>query len=224
MYIHINKINGKRYIGLTKQTPEARWGIDGKNYKSSCPRFWNAIQKYGWDNFEHIVVKNGLSKNDACALEIQLIEQFMTQSEELGYNILSGGSAPSIPAEVRARMSEGMIGNKNGLGHACSEEKKRKISEAQKGRRLTEEHKEKLSAAKKGIPRGPMNDEIKKKISKSHAKLQVFCEETGVIYESVQACSRQLGLYATNVCKCCRGKIKTTGGYHLTYYNSTINA
>ena len=52
VYSHRNKINNKIYIGITKQNPTVRWGVDGKRYKDS-PRFWNAIQKYGWDNFEH---------------------------------------------------------------------------------------------------------------------------------------------------------------------------
>ena len=46
VYIHNNKINHKKYIGITKQKPEYRWGYNGCNYKES-PHFWNAIQKYG---------------------------------------------------------------------------------------------------------------------------------------------------------------------------------
>lgn len=50
VYIHTNKINQKKYVGITSKTPERRWGINGCNYKD-CPAFWNAIQKYGWEEF-----------------------------------------------------------------------------------------------------------------------------------------------------------------------------
>ena len=65
VYMHVNKANDKKYIGITKQTPEARWGTNGRNYQNRCPHFWSSIQKYGWNNFEHIVVASGLSKEDA---------------------------------------------------------------------------------------------------------------------------------------------------------------
>ena len=52
----------------------------------------------------------------------------------------------------------------------------------------------------------------------------IYCEETNTIYKSVQECARQLDIYATNISKVCQGKIKTTKGYHLRYYNDTINA
>ena len=217
VYQHRNKINGKRYIGITKQHPESRWGTDGANYKSS-PYFWGAIQKYGWDNFDHEVLHDELSREEACAEEVELIARFHTQDKEFGYNILEGGSAPSIPKEVREIMSIKMMGNKNGYGHRCSEEKKKKISEAQKGRKLTEEHKVKLSLAKKGRSHTPPSYETRKKISDAHEKTPVYGEETDTVYESIQACARSLGLYATLVCKCCKGKLKSTGGYHLRYY------
>ena len=63
VYMHKNKINGKVYIGITKQNPEHRWG-NGKNYKKGL-RFNNAIQKYGWDNFKHIILYKNLSKGQA---------------------------------------------------------------------------------------------------------------------------------------------------------------
>lgn len=223
VYQHINKINGKRYIGITKQNPESRWGTNGINYKSS-PYFYSAIQKCGWDNFDHEILFNGLTKEEACAKEIELIAYFQTQDKQHGYNIMEGGSAPTIPEEVRIVMSEKMRGNQNSLGHVCSEEKKRKISEAQRGRKLTEEHKAKLSIAKQGSHHAPPSAETRKKISNSHAKKQVYCEETDVIYESIRSCAKKLGLDPTAVCACCKGKHKSTHGYHLRYYNNTIKA
>ena len=217
-------MNGKRYVGITSQRPENRWGVNGNNYKNKCPHFWNAIQKYGWDNFDHLVVERHLSKEDACAMEIELIRIFNTQDRNHGYNTMSGGTAPSIPKEVRDKMSLSMMGNKNGLGHPCTDEKKRKISEAQKGRRLTKEHREKLSRAKAGVHRGTPREETRRKISNSHKKAPVYCEETNTVYPSIQECARQLGLQATNVCRCCKGKLKSTGGFHLSYHNNTINA
>lgn len=99
--------------------------------------------------------------------------------------------------------------------------KKHKISKAQKGRKLTEEHKMKLSKAKAGKTHASPSEETKKKISDSHDKKPIYCIETNTVYPSVQECARQLKLYATNICKCCKGKIKSTGGYHLQYYNNT---
>ena len=218
VYQHINKINGKRYIGITKQVPSQRWGVNGINYRDKSPRFWAAICKYGWDNFEHIIISDGIEKNEACEMEIKLIKEYRTQERDFGYNILEGGSAPELPEEVRKRMSKSMMGNKNGLGHVCSEEKKKKISDAQKGRKLTPEHRKALSLAKKGKSHASPSEETRKKISESHDKNQVLCIENGVVYESIHDCARKLNLHATNVCKCCKGKIKSTGGYHLTYY------
>ncbi len=51
LYYYENKINGKMYIGQTdKKTLEARAGKDQIQYKG-CKAFYNAIQKYGWNNF-----------------------------------------------------------------------------------------------------------------------------------------------------------------------------
>ena len=75
VYQHKNKINGKIYIGITMQKPEIRWGKNGNNYKSS-PHFYSAIQKYGWDNFEHNILFTGLTKEEACLKEQELIQYF----------------------------------------------------------------------------------------------------------------------------------------------------
>lgn len=221
VYQHKNKINGKVYIGITMQEPEQRWR-HGEGYKSS-PHFYAAIQKYGWDNFEHNILYQNLTKEEACKKEQELIAKYNSMDREFGYNSTSGGDIFTMNKETKQKISQALMGNKNGLGHPCSEEKKKKISEAQKGRHLTEEHKQKLSeAAKKRHT--PCSEQAKGNIRKASHKKPVYCEELDTVFESVQECSRQLSISATNISKLCNGRGKTLKGYHLRYYDDTINA
>lgn len=219
VYKHVNKINNKMYIGITKQIPQNRWGNNGRNYKKSCPRFWSAITKYGWDNFEHLIIAENLNRDDACKLEIKLIAENKTQDKDFGYNILEGGSAPKLTEEIRHKMSLAMRGNKNGLGHKCSKEKAKKISEAQKGKVFSNETRLKMSIAKKGKRSQPCSEEKKKKISDSHKKTPIYCVETQITYKSIQSCAKILNIEATTICACCKGRIKSTHGYHFHYSN-----
>ena len=221
VYQHKNKINGKVYIGITKQEPEQKWR-HGQGYKSS-PHFYAAIQKYGWDNFEHNILFQNLTKEKACKKEQELIAKYHSMDREFGYNSTSGGDIFTMNEETKQKISQSMIGNKNGLGHPCSEEKKKKISKAQKGKHLTEEHKQKLSEAAKNR-HTPCSDQAKENIRKASHKKPIYCEELKTVFESVQECSRQLGIPATNISKLCKGRGKTLKGYHLRYYDDTINA
>lgn len=222
VYQHKNKINGKIYIGITSQKPEDRWGSQGCNYKSS-PHFYSAIQKYGWNNFEHNILFTGLTKEQACLKEQELIKEYDLMNREFGYNSTSGGDIFVMNEETKQKISQAMIGNQNALGHPCSEEKKKKIRDAQKGRKFTEEHKQKLSEAAKNR-HVPCSEEKKQILKEKSHKKSVYCEELDKIFESVQECSRQLGIPATNISKLCNGRGKTLKGYHLRYYNDTINA
>lgn len=89
VYCHRNIINNKLYIGISKDVKK-RWSNNGKQYKK-CVYFYRAIEKYGWDNFEHIIIVDNISKEIACALEKELIEKYKTQDENFGYNIANGG-------------------------------------------------------------------------------------------------------------------------------------
>lgn len=91
IYVHKNKINEMKYIGMTCRNPKIRFGKEGKNYKNS-PRFFNAIKKYGWNNFEHIILFGGLSKKEAEEKEKELIKSYKTTEREFGYNIAKGGN------------------------------------------------------------------------------------------------------------------------------------
>ena len=81
--------SGKVYIGITSQKPEHRWN-NGDGYKGRT-YFWNAIQKYGWENFEHEILYTGLSKQEAGEKEKELIELYDSTDKNKGYNLSTGG-------------------------------------------------------------------------------------------------------------------------------------
>lgn len=135
IYIHTNKTNGKKYIGQTIQNPEKRWD-NGNGYKSST-HFYSAIKKYGWDNFEHEV-----RRCPDCLLDVMesnLIKYYDTTNPDKGYNCDSGGNRNKRHSEeTKRKMSEARkgkyVGEKNSFyGRTHSEETKRKISESLKG-------------------------------------------------------------------------------------------
>lgn len=112
VYVHTSPSN-KAYIGITSKDIKERWGLDGSHYKKN-KHFWNAIQKYGWDNFKHEVLFENLTKEKACKIEILLIALFNTQNPYFGYNISPGGELGFT-------------------GCHLSDETKQKISTANKG-------------------------------------------------------------------------------------------
>lgn len=97
VYIHISPSN-KKYVGITSRPVEERWK-NGLGYIKN-DHFYRAILKYGWDNFQHIIIANHLSKKDACNLEIELIKKYNSNDYNYGYNISSGGESgkKSVPS------------------------------------------------------------------------------------------------------------------------------
>lgn len=89
VYMHINNANGKKYIGITSGDPLKRWQ-NGKGY-SKNKHFYDAIVRYGWDNFTHLILYTGISKEEACKHEKKLIKKYNTQDKANGYNLTDGG-------------------------------------------------------------------------------------------------------------------------------------
>lgn len=85
----------------------------------------------------------------------------------------------------------------------------KRISEAHKGKKrgpLSEEQKRKMSDAKRG--RKPL-----------WLMKKVLCVETGEIFESTCDASRKTGINCGGISKVCNGSLKTAGGYHWKFYN-----
>ena len=125
VYMHVNKTNGKRYIGITSQKPEIRWK-NGLGYKRQR-RFYNAILHYGWDNFEHLILSNGLTKKEAEAEEERLISLYSSNDLRFGYNIENGGVIHKLTAAQKEHLRQINTGRKH------TAETRRKISESHIG-------------------------------------------------------------------------------------------
>lgn len=100
VYMHTNKINDKKYIGITHLSPELRW-LNGKGYQNQL--FGRAIDKYGWDNFKHDILHTELSQYEAEQIEIDLISLYNTTDKNFGYNVATGGN---IGESSRNRLSK----------------------------------------------------------------------------------------------------------------------
>lgn len=162
VYIHTNKINGKKYVGQTTLKLEVRWGNNGSSYKGQV--FYSAIQKYGWKNFEHEVFE--ICDYLLDFMEIYLIQLYDTMNPEKGYNCESGGNKNKRFSEERnRRLSEARKGKPSpNKGKKLSEERKRKNSETHKGLKHSEESKRKISIANKGRER---SEEQKRRMSEA---------------------------------------------------------
>ena len=151
VYMHKNKINGKIYIGITGKDPKIRWN-NGSGYRKTY--FAKAIKKYGWNNFDHIILFENLTKEEACKKEIELIKLYDANNPSIGYNTAKGGEINCgyhISEERKKHLHDINLGeNHPQYGKHRSEDTKRKISESRKGIKFSKEHREKLSKAKKG--------------------------------------------------------------------------
>lgn len=85
VYQHINKENGKRYIGCTGLVSVFDRWQNGLGYRNQ-PRFFEDILLYGWQNFEHDIIADGLTKEQAKQIETEYIINLETWKPEKGYN------------------------------------------------------------------------------------------------------------------------------------------
>lgn len=205
VYMHKNKINGKVYIGTSRQQPIKRRWRQGSTYKE-CSKFYKDIQKYGFDNFEHIILFENLNQKEAFSKEIELIKKY--DSINNGYNILKGGNLSNtgihFTQEHKQKIGFANKGKKNGMyGKKLSQKRKDEISKKSREQWLNKEFREKIIHITK--------------YEKNHFR-KVICLETNEIFFSIADASRKYNLHVQNIIKCCKGERNTCGNLHWRYY------
>lgn len=215
VYAYISPSN-KRYIGQTCNPLHVR-AANGEGYKA-CPKFYQAIKKYGWKNFSVSILKDNLTAEEADYWEQFYIKKYSTTDDKFGYNLTYGGQLNhKVSQETKDKMK------KSRQGYKHSEETKQKISKAHKGKPKAPEHKKHLSESRKGIKISKdkthhftEKEKILKRNNPSVSK-KVKCVETGIIYPSAAEAARQLGLTKSNHINDCinnPSRYKTVAGYH----------
>jgi len=142
VYKFTNKINGKVYIGVTKRSFKTRKYEHIKLSSKSKFHFHQAINKYGMTNFESEILTEVKTRKEGNQLEIDYIT--LNDSYINGYNMTEGG------------------GNRGEFKQ--SDEAKRKLSIAHKGKKLSQSHKDNISKSNLGKT---MSINSKNKISKA---------------------------------------------------------
>lgn len=228
VYMHENRVNGKKYIGITSMKPTKRW-VNGHGYKQ-CPIFYAAIQKYGWDAFRHELLFTDLTQEEAEQLEVELIAKYQTQDRDKGYNVAAGGLVNAgfhRSEEFKQKVSKARKGvyageRHNMYGIPRSEETKEKLRASNIGKTRSAEAKAKMSESAK---RRWSADNIEERehfrqlnLGGNSARARaVRCVETGAVYAAVREAGAKLGIDDGCIVRCCKGQRKTAGGYHWEY-------
>lgn len=218
IYKITNKINGKIYIGQTKNILGKRWS---QHKDAAFKRNFNmplhfAIKKYGSENFiiEEIAKANNV--NDLNILEIELISKYNSTNPKIGYNICKGG-------------------NNRIDGNSWSEERKRQASERIKGNKNpryrikhTKEFKKYLSEINSGNKNKMYgkthSKEARQKIGEKHCKrVKAINVKTGeeLIFDSITKAANYFGVIISVITYSLRIKNKykrsQTQGHYWEY-------
>lgn len=199
IYTHTNKTNGKVYVGLTSMIPEKRWR-NGKRYKEGT-HFRNAIDKYGWDNFEHKIVKENLTKDEASYWEQYYISFYNSSDRRYGYNMSSGGEHGGHPQTDEARKKISENGFHQGMKNKRhSDDTKKKMSESRTGKRLSDKSK----------------DKIRKAALNNMGRL-FLCIELNCIFDNLNDAHEVTTCSKSSIVRCCQNKQNQSKGYHWKY-------
>ena len=203
IYELVNKINGKKYIGQTCQKPNYRWG-HGNGYKNN-EHLTSSIELYGWENFEHNILYENLSAEEADEIEIKLIAKYDLQNREKGYNIDGGGTRANRIISEETKLKQSISAQNRPI---VTEETKQKLSDIGKGLKRTEETKQKLSNS------SLQREEEKRKLGIKKER-PVKCINTQQIFKSCREAADWCGLVGTSgIASVCRNGKQKTAGVH----------
>jgi group I intron endonuclease len=217
LYLIKNKLTGGMYVG---QTVDLKRRL-GQHYRNEESVVGKAIQKYGKDNFETIILKD-CKVDELDKWEIYYIDKYNTFKSNKHYNANAGrwtnvGESNPMYNKQHSEKTKKLIGKKAKIryknpsnnpmyGRKHSEETKKKISDAKKGQTYGEEFKkmrrEYMKDKFKGLdnPNAKVTNELAKKV----IRLREFEDMT---YKEI---GEHVDLSRSVISLICRGEHYTT--------------
>ena len=239
IYLFVNKLNNKKYVGQTYNKYTDRW----TSHKNATDTFYFhlALQKYGWDNFDKYVIEQSnfclntpeeieSLKKWLNSRETYYIKQFNSNNKKFGYNLTEGGMC--LPKAINNYTSKHLgkyveqydlegnlvkVWNSIKEIYTTTEFRNDGINQCSKGLRDSYKgYKWKICNKEKDIPKVEA-------ITKAKEVLQYdltgkFIKE----FKSSQDVQHQLGFNSSQIRACCRGEYKTSKGYIWIFKNGDI--
>lgn len=216
-----------------------RWCEHKSDAKFKNYHLYKSMNKYGIENFNIYEIDRVESKillefnENLNALERYYIELYNTFDKNVGYNETTGGEGVCGYKQSEEQIE---LIRKRVRGRVVSEETKKKISDYWKanvnpmlGCHLSEDAKRKISEANKGRLCGEKNpmwgkkrQDLSERNKKDSIKVCQIDKETGEvlkIWDSMRECSRETGFNRSCIADCCYGKTSQSHGYIWMFYN-----
>jgi group I intron endonuclease len=204
---------GKQYVGVTTRPIEQRYKEHCKE-DSGCTKLRNAIQKHGVGAFDFEYFE-WVDQWDLAYIEKILVDELESLSPN-GYNLKEGGgSYGSLAEEVKQKISEAQIGEKNHMyGKEHTEETKKKMSEAKSGEKSYWYGKEHTEESKKNMSEAHMGDK-----NPSSKKVYQYTMDGTFIrpFVSVTEAAEHLGKNHSAISMCANGKRKSAYTFRWSY-------
>jgi group I intron endonuclease len=206
VYKITNQVNGKFYLGITKNAPKIRFRqhINNARARAKYSRLAAAIIKHGKENFSTEVIEIHSSSEDVKLAEIRLIKEMTPH-----YNVTSGGDGSTghtMSEEQRQKARERMLGSKINLGNKWSIERKAALSAKLKGKKPPKETQ---------LMRETRAANCRKRALETRRK--VICVNTGLEYESIISAAKAHGLCKTTVSGICHKKRNAAYGIKFEF-------
>lgn len=180
VYLAHNLVTHKNYVGQTVRTLQQRIGSHLRTKR--VLHLYNAIRKYGTNNFQWIILRECNSIDEMNFWEEFYIKLFSSTNREFGYNISKGGFNHRLSDESKDKLRRQKIGIKRDV------ETIRKIVASKKGKYTgklnpfygkhhSEETKQKLAEKFRGIKRDKnivdkQRETLRKKFRENPEKFQ----------------------------------------------------
>ncbi len=218
IYLAINLVNGKFYVGQTINSLEVR----KKKHKSQAfsnskkPKFYfqKAILKHGFEQFEWYVLDTASDADELNTLEIFYIDKFNCLDSICGYNLYPGGDSCSGYKHTESTKIKMRKPKPAGFGQL--------MSLMLTGKKASAEYKRKRSIQYSGsgnpnFGKKHSKESIEKNLLSQKTRVSIICNETKQVFVSIREAARKLNMAHGNIRNQLKGKYKQIGGYTFSY-------